>query len=132
MANSLVFQGNVLVYPTILAVMPALDSQPGAIARFIPTPQLNLKNHGWKRMKMRFRSFTHWVKRCISSNAFIIRDHLCASVVELRFLGLTRNLVEQHLDVMACVRVAMIIKAAGRFRGTQPRVPPGRGGVRLD
>ena len=37
---------------------------------------------------MGFRSFTHGVKRSQFSHAFIIRDHLGESVVELLFLRL--------------------------------------------
>jgi len=46
-----------------------------------------MDGHGWTRMKMDFRSFTHWVKQSKSSNVFIIRDNLRKSVVELRFQG---------------------------------------------
>jgi hypothetical protein len=38
-------------------------------------------------MKLDFRSFTHRVKPSTSLNAFIIRVHPCASVIELRFSG---------------------------------------------
>ncbi|MEI6074219.1 MAG: hypothetical protein WCS94_01510, partial [Verrucomicrobiota bacterium] len=32
----------------------------------------NTDGHGWTRMKMDFKSFTHWAKRSQSSHVFIL------------------------------------------------------------
>ena len=44
---------------------------------------------------MDFRSFSHGVKRSQASNAFIIRDNLCESVVELRLLAVELRMLSQ-------------------------------------
>ena len=89
------FQWNSADYWRIVSQPAALLAIPLTVAvhrskkPFIDAGFNNLPTdgHRWTRMKMGVRSFTHGVKQSQSSNAFIIRDNLFESVVELRFPG---------------------------------------------